>query len=918
MSVPITFNGVSYDIPEFRDTNYANELTQFFVAIPNGSLQPTGGLFTLLAEVDLGASYGLKSLYVKSRATHPAAAGIFRLGTAESVSWRTALNDGDVALTTDSSNNLTFNATKVLLSGAVVNADINASAAIAYSKLALTTSIVNGDINASAAIALTKLAATTASRALVSDGSGFVSVSAVTATELAYMSGVTSAVQTQLDSKVNDTGDTMTGALGIGGAPAASSLLTLTSTTKGLLMSRMTTTQRDAIVSPATGLVIYNTTTNLVNNYNGVAWVALTASGGGTVDAGSQYQLTYYAANGTTVSALPLITASSAVVSDANGLPVASAVTATELSYVSGVTSAIQTQMNLKAPLASPTFSGTITTALTASRALMTGATSELAVSAVTSTELGYLSGVSSAIQTQLNLLAPKANPTFTGTVTYPTPFTLGAVSVTATGTEMNYLVGVSSAIQTQFTSKAPLASPTFTGTVTIPTPFTLGAVSVTATGTELNYVAGVTSAIQTQMNLKAPLASPTFTGTVTTTSHILPASDGAADLGSGSFRFRSIFASSNILLGGTAARVVGGVVPGLQIEGLDAASARPSVTLNINSAAGAQLMFARSRGTVLGDFTILQNNDFIGGLNFLGANGSTLASQGAYIFASINGTPSSTSMPTRLEFATTAVGAVAATVALTIDAAQKATFAGVVSLPVGSASAPSINFGSSNSGIYGTFTTHISIASNGGQIIDFQPSLIAPQVQIQNIVGSASAPSYGFVTGSNNDGMYLVGAGDIGFTTGGTQRMHLTTSALRCTISIQPTADNTYGLGQTGERWTSVWAANGTIQTSMLETKTNVEYMEPDECKIPKAIYYNRPNDNHSYQQLGFEANILPEEAHPVVDEATGERAKDDIYTSSVIAMLCQAARNDYERLKENDARIAALEAQIAKLLEK
>ena len=49
----------------------------------------------------------------------------------------------------------------------------------------------------------------------------------------------------------------------------------------------------------------------------------------------------------------------------------------------------------------------------------------------------------------------------------------------------------------------APLASPTFTGTVTIPTPFTLGAVSVTPTGTELNYVDGVTSAIQTQLNAK-------------------------------------------------------------------------------------------------------------------------------------------------------------------------------------------------------------------------------------------------------------------------------------------------------------------------------------------------------------------------------------------------------------------------------
>ena len=49
----------------------------------------------------------------------------------------------------------------------------------------------------------------------------------------------------------------------------------------------------------------------------------------------------------------------------------------------------------------------------------------------------------------------------------------------------------------------APKASPTFTGTPVLPTPFTVGAVSMTATGTELNYVAGVTGAIQTQLNGK-------------------------------------------------------------------------------------------------------------------------------------------------------------------------------------------------------------------------------------------------------------------------------------------------------------------------------------------------------------------------------------------------------------------------------
>ena len=92
---------------------------------------------------------------------------------------------------------------KLALSNSIVNANISSSAAIAYSKLALTGSIVNADISASAAIAVNKLAALTASRAVASDASGFLTVSATTSTELGYVSGVTSAIQTQLNGKAN-------------------------------------------------------------------------------------------------------------------------------------------------------------------------------------------------------------------------------------------------------------------------------------------------------------------------------------------------------------------------------------------------------------------------------------------------------------------------------------------------------------------------------------------------------------------------------------------------------------------------------------------------------------------------------------------------------------------------------------------
>ena len=61
--------------------------------------------------------------------------------------------------------------------------------------------VADSHISATAAIALTKLAAATASRALVSNASGVVTPATTTSTEIGYVNGVTSAIQTQLGTK---------------------------------------------------------------------------------------------------------------------------------------------------------------------------------------------------------------------------------------------------------------------------------------------------------------------------------------------------------------------------------------------------------------------------------------------------------------------------------------------------------------------------------------------------------------------------------------------------------------------------------------------------------------------------------------------------------------------------------------------
>jgi hypothetical protein len=94
-----------------------------------------------------------------------------------------------------------------------------------------------------------------------------------------------------------------------------------------------------------------------------------------------------------------------------------------------------------------------------------------------------------------MNLKAPLASPTFTGTVVLPSTTSIGTV----TAAELGYVDGVTSAIQTQIDTKSPSASPTFTGTVVLPSTTSIGTVS----STEIGYVDGVTSAIQTQLDAK-------------------------------------------------------------------------------------------------------------------------------------------------------------------------------------------------------------------------------------------------------------------------------------------------------------------------------------------------------------------------------------------------------------------------------
>ena len=57
-----------------------------------------------------------------------------------------------------------------------------------------------------------------------------------------------------------------------GNNPDASAMLDVSASAQGILLPRLTSVQRNAIPSPAAGLLIYNTTTHLFNYYNGSEW----------------------------------------------------------------------------------------------------------------------------------------------------------------------------------------------------------------------------------------------------------------------------------------------------------------------------------------------------------------------------------------------------------------------------------------------------------------------------------------------------------------------------------------------------------------------------------------------------------------------------------------------------------------------
>lgn len=276
-----TWNGVSYSVPSAGERNWPG-LNNFLIALADSAqttvAQKVGTRVATTTPVTVSAT--ADCVVVTALASPGAVTVNLPAGVAGQV-FMIVDGTGDAG-----TNAITVTPAAGLINGAstyVINRDRGAII-ITYNGTAWsvvaeidskTGQIVNADVNAAAAIDYSKLAALTASRALESDGDGVVSPSSVTSTELGYLAGVTSSVQDQIDGKRDIADDVdltseVTGALPIAnggtGETSANDALNALLPTQGTNSGKVLTTDgtdatwQAAATVPSAGAVYSNGT----------------------------------------------------------------------------------------------------------------------------------------------------------------------------------------------------------------------------------------------------------------------------------------------------------------------------------------------------------------------------------------------------------------------------------------------------------------------------------------------------------------------------------------------------------------------------------------------------------------------------------------------------------------------------------
>lgn len=123
MAIPVTFAGIQFEIPEYLNKNWAQDVTGFLVCVADNALPLTGGSFPISSDIDFGANYGLTMQYLTSRSTPAATSGMVRLARADVIAFRNEADSANLSLGVNSSNKLTFEGEAL-----AINSDLSALA----------------------------------------------------------------------------------------------------------------------------------------------------------------------------------------------------------------------------------------------------------------------------------------------------------------------------------------------------------------------------------------------------------------------------------------------------------------------------------------------------------------------------------------------------------------------------------------------------------------------------------------------------------------------------------------------------------------------------------------------------------------------------------------------------------------------
>ncbi len=180
---------------------------------------------------------------------------------------------------------------------------------------------------------------------------------------------------------------------------------------------------------------------------------------------------------------------------------------------------------------------------------------------------------------------------------------------------------------------------------------------------------------------------------------------------------------------------------------------------------------------------------------------------------------------------------------------------------------------------------------------------------------GSASRHIMFFTNGFNNsdEKMRILNTGNVGIGT--------TNPGDKLTVAgiVAPSADNSYSLGKTGARWSAVWSANGTIQTSDERLKTNIHSLEYglNEVLQMNPVRYNWKTDSLSHSKIG----LLAQEVEKIVPEVVvGDESKETLGMNyaELIPVLINAVKEQQQQIDEVQKKVSSMKKKQRKQIRK